>query len=140
MPRIVRSASGPKDREQSAPTAPVSTNSRAQAQPRFMPRSSVRYATPTSISETDDVRAEKRTVRKNRMAAMELSQGIVWPICEKMYGRVSNISPGPQPGSMPAANTAGMMAKPASIANNKSETAVPTPVTRRFSFLLTYEE
>ena len=74
------------------------------------------------------------------MAAMELSQGMVWPICAKMNGSVSKISPGPLPGSMPAANTAGMMARPASIANNRSETAVPTPVTRMFSFLLTYEE
>ena len=70
------------------------------------------------------------------MAAMALIQGMVWPIWEKIYGRVSKISPGPLPGSMPAANTAGMMAKPASIANSKSETAVPTPATRRFSFLL----
>ena len=47
------------------------------------------------------------------------------------------IRPGPAPGSMPAAKTAGMMAKPAMMANSRSETAVPAPVTRMFSFLLT---
>ena len=68
---------------------------------------------------------------------MELIQGISRPIWAKMYGSVSKISPGPLPGSMPAANTAGMTATPARMANNMSETAVPAPETIRFSCLLT---
>ena len=130
-------ASGPKERLQTTPTAPVSANSNRQADQRLKPRSSVRYATPTSMSDTDDVKADARTVRKNRMAAMELIHGISTPICAKMYGRVSKMRPGPLPGSMPAANTAGMMARPARMAKARSETAVPTPETSRFSFLLT---
>ena len=49
------------------------------------------------------------------------------------------IRPGPAPGSIPAANTAGMMAKPARMANSRSDTAVPALVVRMFSSFFTYE-
>ena len=57
MPRTFTSASGPKDRLHRPPRAPVTTNRNTQAHPRLKPRSSVRYATPTSIREMDEVRA-----------------------------------------------------------------------------------
>ena len=81
--------------------------------------------------------AANRIVMKNRIAATELTTGIVCPIWWKMYGSVSKISPGPLPGSICAAKTAGMIANPASRAKNRSERAVPTPETSRFSPLCT---
>ena len=72
-------------------------------------------------------------VRKKRMETMSQSHGTSAPIVEKMNGRVSKMSPGPAPGSMPAAKTAGMMAKPAMIANSRSKSAVKKPVANRSS-------
>ena len=51
-------------------------------------------------------------------------------ICSKTWGRVTNMRAGPLVGSMPKANTAGMMAKPASRAARVSSTAV-IPAWRR---------
>ena len=76
-------------------------------------------------------------VRKKMMAMMALIQGRFVPILLKMKGRVSKTRPGPAPGVMPAAKTAGMMAKPARTAKSRSATAVPAPETRMFSSLRT---
>ena len=58
----------------------------------------------------------------------------------KIYGKVSKMRPGPAPGSIPAANTAGMMANPARIENSKAASTVPAPEATRFSSLCTYDE
>ena len=82
--------------------------------------------------------AEGMTVSpKNAMEMMALTMGREPAIRLKIKGRVSNTSPGPVPGSMPAENTAGMIAKPAITANSRSETAVPRPDTIRFSSFFT---
>ena len=82
-----------------------------------------------------EVRAAKQIVTKKSMATTELSTGVTSPILEKMKGRVSNMSPGPAPGSIPAAKTAGITAKPAMRAKSRSKKVVPKPETRMFSFL-----
>ena len=78
-------------------------------------------------------------VTKKMMAMAALSQGTFVPIWLKIYGSVSNTRPGPAPGAMPAANTAGITAKPAMMANSKSETAVPIPDARMFSSFRMYD-
>jgi len=83
--------------------------------------------------EMADVRAATRIVTKKMMAMTALSQGSPAPILLKMNGNVSNTRPGPAPGSMPAAKTAGITAKPAMMANRRSETAVPMPEAKMFS-------
>ena len=55
-------------------------------------------------------------------------------ICSKTWGRVTNIRAGPLVGSMPKANTAGIMAKPASRAARVSSTAVIPAWRRMLSF------
>ena len=63
----------------------------------------------------------KSTETKNKMAN-SCPMGMFW----NTWGRVTNISGGPELGAMPKANTAGMMAKPASRAAMVSSTAVMT--------------
>ena len=87
-----------------------------------------------------EVNAANTIVTKNNTATTLLSQGAESaPIFAKIYGSVSKMSPGPAPGSMPAANTAGMMANPAIRANIRSKPTVPKPVARIFSRLWMYE-
>ena len=74
------------------------------------------------------------------MATTLLIQGAAEPILQKMKGTVSKIRAGPTPGSIPAAKTAGMTAKPAIRAKRRSKTVVPTPETSMFSLGLMYEE
>ena len=88
----------------------------------------------------EEVRAATNTATKNSIAAIALSSGAPVPILAKMKGRVSKMSPGPAPGSMPAAKTAGITAKPASIANIRSKNAVPSPDPSRSSSFFTNEE
>ena len=76
-------------------------------------------------------------VRKNRMETTALITWAPAPILAKMKGRVSNTNPGPELGVIPAANTAGITANPARMANNKSKNAVPVPDRRIFSSFLT---
>ena len=82
----------------------------------------------------EEVSAATKTERKKRMEINAPTHGA---ICEKMNGSVSNNRPGPSPGWSPAANTAGITAKPASKANSKSKIAVPPAETIRFSFFET---
>ena len=131
---------GPKEREQKQPSVQVPMKVVRVAHFLFIFISSMRYATPTSISETALVRAEMRMVTKNTVAMMPLRTGADSPIVANTYGRLSKISPGPAPGVTPAEKTAVITAKPAIRANIRSNAAVPSPETRRFSFLLTYEE
>ena len=63
------------------------------------------------MSETDEVSAATRMAAKNRMAATALVTGACAAMLEKMYGSVSKTRPGPAPGAIPAAKTAGRMAK-----------------------------
>ena len=89
------------------------------------------------MREISEVMAATMTVKKNRTEAMVLRVGASWPILQKMYGMLWKMRPGPAPGSIPAAKTAGMMARPASSANIRSETAVPALEARIFSSLRT---
>ena len=75
----------------------------------------------------DEVRAAIRIARKNTIVTAPLNTGVSTPILAKMYGSVSYTSAGPAPGSSPAANTAGIMAKAAMIANTVSDTDVQKP-------------
>ena len=84
-----------------------------------------------------EVIAATTTVRKNITATTPLIQGISMLILLKMNGILWKISPGPAPGSMPAANTAGIIASAASRANVRSEIAVPVLEASMFSFLRT---
>ena len=139
FPTIVNPLSGPKDREQRTPTAPQMMKISVQAFGRATPKRSPRKATPTSIREMTEVIAATTTARKKRIAAMELTTGRRAPKLEKMKGIPWKIRPGPAPGLIPAAKTAGMMAMPASKANTRSKIAVPALDTTRFSSDFTYE-
>ena len=129
--------SGPKDSEQSTPAVPQTRNIVATARPRFILNFSTRNAVPTSMSEIKEVIAATMTVKKNSMAATVLTSGACAPILQKMYGMLWKMRPGPAPGSIPAAKTAGIMARPASSAKSRSETAVPALDTIMFSSLRT---
>ena len=73
-------------------------------------------------------------VMKKRMAVRLLMKV---PILEKIYGRVSKMRPGPEPGSMPAEKTAGITANPEIMAKARSARAVPLLKTKMFSSPLT---
>ena len=78
--------------------------------------------------------------RKKATVTMYPSTGASAPIRAKIYGSVSYTSDGPAPGSRPAENTAGIMAKPAIRAKAVSETAVHTPTDRiPWSFFINEE-
>ena len=64
---------------------------------------------------------------------MEITAPTAECIRLKMNGRVSKTSPGPSPGAIPAENTAGITAKPASSAKARSDTSVPIPDVTIFS-------
>ena len=70
-----------------------------------------------------EVMAAKPTKRKNRVPN-KVPSGI-WP---KASGTVTNIRPGPCPGSSPLAKTTGKMASPAAKATKVSNTAMVTTV------------
>ena len=83
--------------------------------------SSVRKETPTSAIDTEEVRVAKRRAPKNTMAT-----ALPIGIREKIYGKVSYTSEGPDAGSTPKAKTAGIMAQPAKIAMTMSIMVVLT--------------
>ena len=75
--------------------------------------------------------------RKNITVMTAEITGASTPILAKMKGRVSYTSAGPADGSIPAENTAGMIANPAIMAKMVSETAVKSPPARMlFSFFI----
>ena len=113
--------------EHRAPRSQVAQKMTITAFLRDIPRSSTRYAAPTSNIEMDDVSAATTIVRKNRIETILPSAAEEDTIVPKMYGSVSNMRPGPAPGSIPAAKTAGMIANPAMSANSRSNAAVPKP-------------
>ena len=101
---------------------------------RFMWNSSMQKATTTSKTEIDEVRAASSRARKKKMAMMPPSGRLL-----KMCGSVMNTRPGPSPGLMPKAKTAGMMAQPAIRAKSVSAIAVSMPNFVILAFLDTYE-
>ena len=84
-----------------------------------------------------EVIAATITARKNSADITVLSTGSSTAMVAKIYGTLLKMRPGPVPGEIPAANTAGIIANPASMAKVRSETAVPTLDASMFSFLLT---
>ena len=79
--------------------------------------------------EMDDVRAAKSRRRK-KDAEKKAPIGILL----KTWGRVINTRPGPPPGSMEKANTAGNTTKPARIAMRVSKPTTVRVLVVRFSF------
>ena len=86
----------------------------------------------TSSTEIDEVSAASSSARKKRMATTPPAG--IWL---KIYGSVVKTSPGPSPGLIPNAKTAGMMAQPAISAKSVSARAVSVPIFTIFSFFLT---
>ena len=76
------------------------------------------------IKFVQEVIAATTMLKKNTMEKMVLRTGSSAPMDEKMKGMLWKMRPGPAPGSMPAAKTAGMMAKPAMRADTRSKTDV----------------
>ena len=120
-PAICTSESGPKESAQSAPITQHTAKRTKHAAFLDMFFSSTRKATATSSIDIDEVRAATRRATKKSMATNPPAG--IWP---NTYGSVSKTRPGPDCGSSPKANTAGIMATPAIMANIRSETAVAT--------------
>src|SRR5574344_2455535 len=137
LPATLMPLSGPKEREQRIPRPPQTRKTTMHDVRRRIPNFSMRKPTTTSTRETQEVMAATMTVKKNRMAMMVLINGILMLISVKIYGMLWKMRPGPDPGAMPAAKTAGMMATPASSAKSRSEIGVPALVAKIFSSLWT---
>ncbi|MNN85160.1 hypothetical protein D3C81_2024160 [compost metagenome] len=90
---------------------------------RPMPNFSPSQAMVGSISEMVEVSAASASMMKNRPPTSAPSG--IWP---KAIGRVTKISPGPEPGSRPLANTSGKIARPASRATAVSASATISEV------------
>ena len=88
----------------------------------------------------DDVRAATSMARKNVSVMMYPSTGDSMPIWANMYGSVSYTSEGPAPGAIPAAKTAGIIAKPLMRAKPVSNTDVQMPDFRILSSFFMKEE
>lgn len=120
-PMPARDSRNRPGRKAAAPTRRVETvRDRRKVEVRASPQASsmfIREVMPAKNTETKKSRAKMRP------------PGICW----KIWGRVTNMSCGPLVGSMPKANTAGRMAKPASRAARVSSTAVMPAWRRMFS-------
>ena len=130
LPNTFQSARTPCDKEQRPPSTQRTTRHSATAALRLRWNSSMQKATMTSSTEMDEVRAASSKARKKKMATMPPAGSWL-----KIYGSVVKTRPGPSPGLMPKAKTAGMMAQPAISANSVSATAVSVPILTIFSFL-----
>ena len=86
---------------------------------RFQCSSSTAKVTTTSKSDMHEVKAAMKSSAKN---AKEKIAPI--GICAKTAGSVTNVSPGPEPASMPNAKTAGKMTRPAMKATEVSSSTI----------------
>ncbi len=103
------------------------------ARKRVTPVFSTSQATAGSIREIAELHAANMS-NKKKMAAKTLPKGI----CPKAMGSVVKISPGPELGSRPLANTIGKIAIPASNATAVSAKAIAIPAPAMDTFLGKY--
>ena len=75
IPATLMPDSGPNDSEQSTPARPQTRNMTSTARARRIRNFSTKNAVPTSIRDISEVMAATMTVKKNRMAAAELTCG-----------------------------------------------------------------
>ena len=101
---------------------------------RFMPNCDLANVTTTSKSEIDDVIAAMARRRK-KMIDMICPAAILL----KMFGKVTNTSPGPLSGSMPNENAHGKIIIPAIRATMKSMITMENALRCKFCRLLMYE-